>query len=126
MGRPGLCPRPQILEKRGNGISNEELDSLSAQRYEELSKPESDDASSFIGLGYGLSLFGGLLGSLIGWYLMTSQKVLPDGKNLPRYAPKSRAHGKRMFWIGLVMTIVLLLLRLQADEGSGRSFFLRF
>ena len=95
----------ELLLRRGTGPDDEQIRLLRSKRYETLSKPENEESGSYLAWGYGLSIVGGFLGSLIGWHLMNSHKILPDGKKLPRYSESSRAHGKRIFWLGIVVTI---------------------
>ena len=101
-----------MLHRRGKGLSDEQIHMLRAKRYESLSKPEVEEAGEFLTWGYVLSILGGFLGSLIGWHLMNSQKTLPDGKRLPRYPEAARAHGRRIFWLGIIVTITYALIRM--------------
>jgi hypothetical protein len=111
----------KILQSRGQSVSDEELETLRDQRYAELSKPEEEDATDFINWGYGLSVFGGFIGSLVGWHLMSSQKTLPDGNKVMRFSPTTRRHGRRIFRIGLVVTAILVLLKMYTAYRSGEA-----
>lgn len=112
----------EILASRGKSISPNELQALRDKRYQELSQPEEHDVPDFIAWGYILSLVGGLIGSLIGWHLMSAQKVLPDGKKVPRFSEKARTQGRRIFWLGLIITIVFFLVRISNSILSAISF----
>jgi hypothetical protein len=111
-----------ILASRGLTVSEDQLRAFREKRYLELSKPEEQDAPDFILWGYGLSIVGGLIGSLIGWHLMSSHKILPDGKKVPRFAADTRRHGRRIFWLGLIVTIVFFIARMSGSILSAIRF----
>ena len=90
-----------MLRARGKGITSEELHALRNKRYQALSMPETEETGNFVSWRYGLSILGGFIGSMIGWHLMNSHKILPDGKKVPRYPEAARAQGKRIFWLGI-------------------------
>jgi hypothetical protein len=58
---------------------------------------------------------------MIGWHLMNSQKILPDGKKVARYPDAARMQGRRTFWLGIVVTIVFALLRMYLTYQRGIS-----
>ena len=97
----------KLLNERGVKIDEEEL---KAVRLEVLQKPETTQ-SFWIVLGYISALLGGPLGILIGWYLSTSKKTLPDGERIYAYGEVDRRHGQRMFFIGIVVLVVAVGLR---------------
>jgi hypothetical protein len=101
-----------MLHRRGKGLSDEQIGMLRTKRYESLSKPEAEEAGKYLTWGYVLAVLGGFLGSLIGWHLINSCKTLPDGKKLPRYPDAARAHGRRIFWVGIVVTVSYAFLRM--------------
>lgn len=114
----------QILHDRGIEITDEHLEDLRNKRYEALSQPEEQDTGGNIVWGYGLSLAAGIIGSLIGWHLMSSLKTLPDGKTIYRYPPAARAHGRRIFQIGMIITLLFFLVGMYVryQENIGRWF----
>jgi len=101
----------KILMDRGQDISEERIKFLKEERLVELSKPDKDQ-EGWIVFAYILSFFGGMLGVLIGWYLWTMKKTLPDGQKIYAYSPKDRWHGKRIFFLGIIIFLSEFLLAL--------------
>ncbi|MEO8516178.1 MAG: hypothetical protein ABI426_05505 [Flavobacterium sp.] len=97
----------KILSDRGIAISKQEIDSLQKERLIELAKPEKIQTGWVI-VGYICAVFGGFLGILTGWYLMTLKKTLPDGERVYSYLPSDRKHGKKIFITSIVFAIVLI------------------
>jgi hypothetical protein len=95
----------KILQSRGQEISDDELRALRQQRVESLSQP-TVIAQGWILLGYVLSLLGGLFGIFLGYFLWTQQKALPNGTKVYAYQPHARQHGKRIFWLGIVVLVM--------------------
>ena len=114
----------EILDSRGLRYSDEQLASLRTARYEELSRPETERSGIVVLWGYVLSAIAGLIGSLVGWYLMHGRKTLPDGKTVPRYAAAATTHGRRIFWLGILVTLIYTALRMYYTytHGVGRLF----
>lgn len=100
-----------LLAKRGKPIPEELVASIRQQRIDDLSQPASAQ-TGFIVLGYISNLLGGLLGVAIGYHLNTSKKTLPNGERIYVYRVKDRRHGKRMFFLGLVIFILLVVVRI--------------
>lgn len=71
----------KLLKERGKSIDKELLISLKKQRLEELAKPD-DNQQAWIIAGYIFSILGGFLGLIIGYFLWTSKKTLPNGQKL--------------------------------------------
>lgn len=101
----------KILTKRGKSIDTDLLKALKEQRIESLAKPEGNQKSWIIS-GYIFSILGGLLGILIGYSLWTSKKSLPNGQIVYSYSENDRAHGKIIFYIGLIILPFYILLRI--------------
>ena len=100
----------KILKQRGKPINKELLISLKEERIKDLAKPE-ENQKPWILCGYFFSIIGGFLGLIIGYFLWTSKKTLPDGQKVYSYSAKDRKHGKYIFFIGLVIAPTLLLIR---------------
>lgn len=100
----------KLLKDRGLEISSEELASLTKQRLDELAKPEKPQTEGVVA-GYVFSLLGGVFGIIIGWYLNTHKKTLPNGERLYAYLESDRRHGKRIFILGIFMLLVGLALK---------------
>ncbi|AXT59167.1 hypothetical protein D1816_01985 [Aquimarina sp. AD10] len=101
----------QILRDRGKSINTELLNSLKTERLKQLSKPE-ENQKSWIFAGYFFSIIGGMLGLIIGYFLWTSKKTLPNGQKVYSYSEKDRKQGKYIFYIGLVVFPTSFLIRL--------------
>lgn len=93
-----------ILKERGKEVSTEELESLKVSRLSQLSQPESHN-KFWIYVGYLSALLGGFFGMLIGWYLMSAKKSLPDGTSICVYSRSGRTHGRFILILGLVIFI---------------------
>ena len=100
----------KILSNRGKSIDLDLLKSLKKQRLEDLAKPE-ENQKVWIVAGYFFALLGGLLGIIIGYVLMTSKKTLPNGKMVFSYNENDRIQGKMMFYIGIIMLPLYIILR---------------
>lgn len=101
----------RLLVQRGEPVDDALLGSLKQQRLEELAKPDGNQ-KGWIVAGYVFSILGGFLGILIGYFLWTSKKTLPNGQKVFSYAETDRKHGKTIFYIGVVVTPVVLLLKI--------------
>jgi hypothetical protein len=100
----------KILTQRGKSIDKELLNSLKTERLKALAKPEENQKPWIIG-GYFFSFFGGFLGLIIGYFLWTSKKTLPDGTKVYSYSKNDRKHGKYIFYIGLIIAPSALLIK---------------
>lgn len=101
----------KILVGRGVNISAEKIAELNQDRMEELQQPEQPQTIWII-LGYIMAVLGGLLGLLIGWHLSSYQKTLPNGQKVFGYSENDRAHGKRIFYIGIVGLLLAIYFRI--------------
>lgn len=100
----------KILKQRGKSVDKELLNSLKNERLRDLAKPE-ENQKPWIIAGYVFSLLGGFLGLIIGYFLWTSKKTLPNGQKVYSYSANDRKHGKYIFYIGLIITPTALLLK---------------
>lgn len=101
----------KILTNREQSIDKNLLDSLKNQRLIELAKPETNQ-KPWINSGYIFALLGGFLGLIIGYFLWTSQKTLPNGQKIYSYTTNNRMHGKYIFFISLIIFPISLLIRI--------------
>jgi len=108
-----------ILADRGKSWSDAELSDFRDRRYQSLSMPETEETGSYLAWGFTLSVVGGLIGSMIGWHLMNSHKILPDGKKVHRFTTATRAKGRYIFWLGIAVTIIFALLRMYWSYQHG-------
>jgi hypothetical protein len=102
----------KILTDRGKNISDADLAKINQQRIEELKVPETGQTTWII-LGYIFALVGGVLGLFIGWHLKSHKKTLPDGEKVYAYTEADRWHGKIIFYIAVVGTIIGLIYKLR-------------
>jgi hypothetical protein len=101
----------KILTNREQSIDKNLLNSLKNQRLIELAKPETNQKPWIIS-GYIFALLGGFLGLIIGYFLWTSQKTLPNGQKIYSYTTNNRMHGKYIFFISLIIFPLSLLIRI--------------
>lgn len=92
----------KILTERGKPIDSELLKALKRQRLEMLAKPE-ENQKPWIIAGYFFTILGGFLGIIIGYFLWTSKKTLPNGQKVYSYSSRDRLHGMYIFYLGLVL-----------------------
>ena len=104
----------KILRERGKSIDDDFLHSLKKTRIEDLSKQE-ESQKSWIVLGYAFAIIGGIIGIFIGWYMMSQEKTLPNGQRIALFKDEDRQHGIRIFYIGIVMFVIMVFLRLFGD-----------
>lgn len=90
----------KLLKERGSEVNQETLDQLKQQRIAELSRPEPRQTGAIVS-GYVLALLGGLVAIVIGGYLFTHKKTFPNGERVLVYSESDRAHGKRIFYLGI-------------------------
>jgi len=98
----------KILTERGKSIDKSLLNSLEKQRLDDLAKPEGGQKPWIIA-GYLFSLLGGFLGLIIGYFLWTQQKTLPNGQKIYSYKENDRKQGKYIFFIGLIFFPLFLI-----------------
>lgn len=101
----------KILIERGKSIDQDLLNSLKNERLKLLAQPEGNQKPWII-LGYIFSFLGGALGLIIGYFLWTSKKTLPNGQKVYSYSAKDRKQGKYIFYIGLIVIPTALLIRI--------------
>ncbi|TPN82794.1 hypothetical protein [Aquimarina algicola] len=100
----------KILKDRGKSIDKELLNSLKKERLKQLAKPEGNQKPWII-TGYFFAILGGMLGLIIGYFLWTSKKTLPNGQRVYSYSNKDRRQGKYIFYIGLIVFPTAFLIR---------------
>lgn len=100
----------KILSQRGKSIDKALLNSLKKERLKQLAQPE-ESQRAWIILGYVFAFLGGLLGIVIGYFLWTAKKTLPNGAKVYSYSEKDRRQGKYIFIIAVIVLPVALILR---------------
>lgn len=101
----------KILNEKGKGLSNSEIEEIKRQRILDLSKPEKKQ-SEWIFVGYISSLLGGLLGIFIGWHLLTFKKTLPNGDRVFNYSNEDRKHGNQILILGIVSIVIWTIIKI--------------
>ena len=101
----------KILKSRGNEISSEEINNLKEWRIKDLSEPEKHDRL-WIVLGYIFAFLGGLIGIIIGVYLVSSKKTLPTGEKVYTYYESDRKHGSYILLISITAIIIGIAFRI--------------
>ena len=104
----------KILRDRGIELQDQVVDMMKDQRIQQLAQPEPSNNALIYG-GYLCSVLLGFIGAFIGWHLMSSKKVLPNGQRVGAYSDNDRKHGFRIFVIGIVMSVVGLALKFITD-----------
>jgi hypothetical protein len=100
----------KLLKERGKDINPEVVQSLQKNRIAHLSKPETSD-HSWILWGYSTAVAGGFFGIVIGLYLRSHKKTLPNGNRVYAYTKSDREHGSKIAVIGVIMLVISILLR---------------
>jgi predicted nucleic acid-binding protein len=101
----------KILKERGREVNDETIESLKKQRIAELAKPDESNRI-WIFIGYLSIVFGGLFAIIVGWHLFTYKKTLPDGQRVYEYSEKDRRHGRRIFYLGMIVFYIAVAIRL--------------
>lgn len=100
----------KILKDRGREVSKQEINHLKDQRIQELAKPEKHDKGWII-IGYIFAFLGGLIGIIIGYYIISSKKTLPTGEQVYTYSESDRKHGSYILLIAITAIIIAVAFR---------------
>ena len=95
----------KILKERGVEVNVSQIQTFKEKRLEALAKPV-ESPQVLIVAGYILAFFGGLIAIIIGAYLRTHKRTLPNGERVFGYAASDRAHGERILIIGVLGLIL--------------------
>ena len=98
-----------ILDKKGIVIPAEMFQGLKKKRIDELRKPEAQGNANWLLYGYFSISFAGIFGVLVGWYIATGKKTLPNGERVYVFNSHDRKHGYRIFTIGLIIFIAIVV-----------------
>jgi hypothetical protein len=101
----------KLLAERGISIGDKEIAEINEKRIEELRAPEAPQ-TFYIVIGYLAALLGGILGIFIGWHLSNYKKTLPNGDRVYDYNETDRAHGKRIFYLSIVIFIIAVIFKI--------------
>lgn len=100
----------KILAEKGISIDDKELKVIEEKRIEELRTPD-EPQTLWIVIGYICAFGGGVFGIFIGWYLANGKKTLPNGERVYEYIDNDRRHGRNIFRIGVVVTILTVIVK---------------
>lgn len=100
----------KILTNRGKSIDQELLSTFKKERLKTLSEPEGNQ-KSWLYAGYIFALLGGIIGIIIGYFLWTSKKTLPDGNKVYTYSSEDRTKGKTLFFFATIVMIGWIVVR---------------
>lgn len=100
----------RILKERGKVLGNGELAELEEKRLQELNKFEKLNPGWFYA-GFLFALLGGVFGIMMGWFISSNTKTLPNGKTMYCYSVADRKKGKVMLVVGIVVLVFCLILR---------------
>lgn len=103
----------KILTERGLNLTIEKVSEIREERLNILKKEEPTQTSWII-FGYISSLLGGLLGILIGWYLFTYKKTLPNGERVYVYSENDRNQGRIICFLGIGILIFFVIYKLNS------------
>jgi len=95
----------KILKERGVEVNVSQMQTFKEKRMKALAEPE-ESPKILIVAGYILAFFGGLIAIIIGAYLRTHKRTLPNGERVFGYAASDRAHGERILIIGVLGLIL--------------------
>lgn len=98
----------KLLTEKGENLSNDQFKAIKVERLNELADVKKSKLTVII-IGYAFALLAGVIGMAIGWFMWKSKKSLPNGNQIFAYRESDRNHGKIIFAIGLISTIIYLL-----------------
>ncbi|MBA3828741.1 MAG: hypothetical protein H0X33_07375 [Taibaiella sp.] len=119
-----------ILQQRGKKIDEVAIHSMEEHHLQDIARPRSLDTTwivlgytfsiltVFIGLTkayymlvllYGVNLFPGIVGIILGRTVWKTKKTLPNGERIYSYTEKSRMHGCYMMWIGVIGIAITII-----------------
>lgn len=100
----------KILVNRGKPVDRALLSTLRKERIKSLSQPEGNQ-KPWLYAGYIFALLGGVIGIIIGYFLWTSKKTLPDGNKVYSYSAEDRSKGKILFFFAITIFVLYILIR---------------
>jgi hypothetical protein len=109
----------KLLEKQGISYTPEQLNTLGNKRLDNLSKPQ-DLPGIWLFIGYlsPVTIFApvpypiiySLIGIVLGVFVWTAKKTLPNGERVAAFSEKTQWHGKWMIIFGFVLSVICWIL----------------
>ncbi|MES2703952.1 MAG: hypothetical protein V4649_15030 [Bacteroidota bacterium] len=118
-----------LLQQKGEAIESLQIEALHIGRKAELSKHRELNFSWYL-FGYGFSLINilglvlgsgstlwllysfyllpGILGIVLGIYILTTKRTLPDGTRISSFSAVARRHGAFMLALGIVCLLLII------------------
>lgn len=100
----------KILKERNVNLEIGELAHIQEKRLEELSIPEKVNPG-WIYAGFLFSLLGGVFGIIMGWFILSNTKTLPNGNTIYCYSESDRKKGRVMFITGVAVLVSFVVLK---------------
>lgn len=94
----------KLLAERGINVTKEYIQRMEVERVQQLKTTE-PGSSKYIIVGYLAAIASTFWGVVIGLFLLTAYRHMPDGTNVPKFDKSTRAHGK---WIVALSVGVIL------------------
>jgi len=110
-GRLDYVVAKELLAKRGEVVSEAELQNLVDQRNREVAKPE-NAGTGWILLAYLAAVIISPLGIFYSSTILWLKKTLPNGKQVYAYSENDRKHGRRSLTIAVIITICWFALKI--------------
>ncbi len=101
----------KLLKERGKEVNGDLVALLRKQRITDLSKQETLPIA-WIYAGYIASLFGGILGFMIGWHLSSHKKTMPNGELVNAFSVRDRELGKQMMIFGGICLVIWVIIQI--------------
>jgi hypothetical protein len=101
----------KILKSRGSEVSSQKINELKEQRIEELSQPEKD-SKPWIIIGYICAFLFPFFGIIMGVYMLSSKKTLPNGEKASSFSQSTRNSGMIILLISCIVFALAMVLRL--------------
>ncbi len=95
----------RLLAERGQYVPDAEV--LTTARIEELAEPAEPQTIRVL-IGYVCVVLFPYLAVFIGYHLNTAKKILPDGRRVYVYNSDDRGHGKWIFFISIVTSLITI------------------
>lgn len=105
----------KILADRGVVITENQDSELQEKRIEEL-KQHTELPTWLIVTGFVCACLGGMLGLLLGLYIVSAKKTLPNGEVFYQYNQKNRQLGRWMIGLALVVVLIIIVQKIMMND----------